>query len=86
MLFKSEHMKEIIPGKSAVKLGARRFAFRYANAVKNIRLAILAKVFPEQILIHEEQGTIEGRIVMVMHMRWSKEIVFTRIHFDQVGW
>ncbi|CAD7082050.1 unnamed protein product [Hermetia illucens] len=69
------------PGRSRVKAGPRKPGISYASAVKGIRLAILPKRFPEQILTREEQETIEELVVKQMIKGWTSKLVFTGIRF-----
>lgn len=62
-------------GQPSVEARARRPAVGFANAIEIIRLDILLKIFPEQILTHEKQ------IIMEMFERWIKELVFIGIRY-----
>lgn len=66
-----------------MKAGARRLGIGYAVAARNLRLAILAKVFPGQIFPGEEHELFEDLILLEMCEGWNKEFIFTVVHFRQ---
>lgn len=64
---KYEPKKEIIPGRSEIKLGARMLGVSYAYVVRGIQQVILSKVVPERIFVHKEQGDyITGANMMIV--------------------
>lgn len=72
------NQEEEILGRSGVKEGVRISTVSYDNPRKRIRVAILPKIFPKQILAREEQEIIKDLIVMEKCEAWNKKFAFPR--------